>query len=112
VHRSTFDGQSIREVWAVGSRSVGGQMYTVDVCRDAAGVESLCDCQAALTDRICWHRCAAREASAGRLPCHNPTGSRMHPQRRPAAPAPAVLPTIGGKPVTQAMLTGKVRRSA
>ena len=42
----TADGDW-RQVWSVGSRTVAGSVYTVDLAHDGAGIETLCDCAAA-----------------------------------------------------------------
>jgi len=101
--RQRFTGDALVELWSVGSRTQGGTVYLIDLCHDAAGVETLCDCPAA---DGCWHRAACRLAHADRIPSHNAQGWRMTPKARPVA-----LPTIGGKVVDQSALTGR-RRSA
>ena len=57
-----------RQVWSIGSRTTGGRIYTVDLCADASGITTLCDCEAT---GICWHRQAARMAVFGELTYHD-----------------------------------------
>ena len=48
--------------------------------RLAAGIETLCDCAAAESDRICWHRAACRLAHLGELAYHDAaTGRTLAP---------------------------------
>lgn len=98
--RQQFTGDAIRELWSVGSRTQGGTVYLIDLCHDAAGVETLCDCPA---EAVCWHRAAVRLAHADALPFHNTQGWRMTPKTPAPAPAPIKL--------DQAVLTGR-RRTA
>ena len=57
-----------RQVWAVGSRTTGGTIYTIDLRADASGITTMCDCEAT---GICWHRQAARMAVFGELNYHD-----------------------------------------
>jgi hypothetical protein len=69
-----------RQTWSVGSRTVAGSVYTIDLCHDANGVQTLCDCAAAESDRICWHRAAVRLAHLGQLAYHDAaTGRTLYP---------------------------------
>jgi len=95
--RQQFTGDALRELWSVGSRTQGGTVYLIDLCHDAAGVETLCDCPA---EAVCWHRAACRLAHADALPFHNTQGWRMTPKQKPV-PAPI--------PLNQAVLTGRRR---
>ena len=77
--RRTPDGDW-RQVWSVGSRTVAGSVYTIDLAHDAAGIETLCDCAAAESDRICWHRASVRLAHLGQLAYHDgATGRTLRP---------------------------------
>ena len=81
-----------QQVWAIGSRTTGGRIYTVDLCADASGITTLCDCEAT---GICWHRQAARMAVFGELRYHDcrptrgvvlvgPDGNGVQPDPWPA----------------------------
>ena len=77
--RRTPDG-GWQQVWSVGSRTVAGSVYTIDLAHDGAGIETLCDCAAFEAERICWHRAACRLAHLGELAYHDAaTGRTLHP---------------------------------
>ena len=59
-----------RQTWNVNSRVTAGQTYLIDLVADCDGIRTLCTCDAAHADRICWHRAAVRLAALGELAHH------------------------------------------
>ena len=79
----TTDPLETWQVWSVGSRTVAGTVYLIDLKADADGLSTLCSCQAGDANRICWHRAAARMAALGEIDHHQ--GTRL--VAAPASPA-------------------------
>jgi hypothetical protein len=69
----TSDPLETWQVWSVGSRTVAGTVYLIDLKADADGLSTLCSCQAGDANRICWHRAAARMAALGEIDHHEGT---------------------------------------
>ena len=70
-----------RQVWSIGSRTVAGVVYTIDLIADAEGITTLChDCEAAHAGRLCWHRASARLAALGELDYHDGRERKRAPQ--------------------------------
>lgn len=79
--RQFHDPEQTRQVWAIGSRTTGGTVYTVDLIADADGISTHChECAAASAGRLCWHRAACRLAVLGELPA---AATRPAPATRP-----------------------------
>jgi hypothetical protein len=69
-----------RQVWAVISRTRAGRVYLVDLIADHNGVETLCQCEAAGANRVCFHRAAARLALFRDIPHHDARGYQGDPE--------------------------------
>lgn len=82
---NALDNLSTTQVWTVGSRTTGGVIYRVVVTADGDGISSLCECEAAHSGRICWHRAACRMAALGELPQAAPVAAT--PVADPSDPA-------------------------
>lgn len=73
---TSFDGTAIRETWNVTSRH-GRGVYAVSLTQTAEATRTTCTCPAT---GPCWHRAAARLASAGTIASHNQAGYRIRPR--------------------------------
>lgn len=71
---------AIHETWTVTSRTDGRTIYTVDLLHSRAGIETLCDCPAAVAGRCCWHRGAARLAHQDAIASRNAGVTRYRPK--------------------------------
>ena len=67
---TSADGLTTTQHWLVTSRTRGETTYNVDLSADCDGLKTLCTCEAAQADRICWHRSAARLAALGQIKRH------------------------------------------
>lgn len=84
---NALDNLSTTQVWTVGSRTTGGTIYRVVVTADGDGLSSLCECEAAHANRICWHRAACRLAALGDIPSHTTAHQPVTPVADPSDPA-------------------------